>query len=129
MSIFAFLKNIFMKEKMKKINEELYVGGQISSDDVKLLNDHGIKTIVCNRPDNEGQGQTNIDAIRQEAEHHGMNVEYIPFAPLRLSMENVKSFAGLLDGDKKPIFAYCLSGLRSEQIAQLAYEYREDNKL
>ena len=114
---------------MKKINEELYVGGQICSDDVKLLNKHGIKTIVCNRPDNEGQGQTNIDAIRQEAENLGINVEYIPFAPLRLSMENVKSFAGLLEGDKKPIFAYCLSGLRSEQIAQLAYEYREDNKL
>jgi len=34
----------------------------------------------------------------------------------------------LLDGDKKPIFAYCLSGLRSEQIVQLAYEYREDKK-
>ena len=44
MSIFAFLKNIFKKEKMKKINEELYVGGQISADDVKILNDNGIKT-------------------------------------------------------------------------------------
>ena len=128
MSLLALLKNIFKKEKMKKINEELYVGGQISANDVSLLNEHGIKTIVCNRPDNEGQGQTNIDAIRQEAETQGIAVEYIPFAPLRLSMENVKNFAELLDSDKKPIFAYCLSGLRSEQIAQLAYEYREDKK-
>ena len=52
---------------MKKINEELYVGSQISEGDVQLLKEHGIKTIVCNRPDNEGQGQTNIDAIRNEA--------------------------------------------------------------
>ena len=128
MSLLTLLKNIVKKEKMKKINEELYVGGQISANDVSLLNDHGIKTIVCNRPDNEGQGQTNVDVIRQEAESHGIAVEYIPFAPLRLSMENVKNFAELLDGDKKPIFAYCLSGLRSEQISQLAYEYREDKK-
>ena len=113
---------------MKKINDELYVGGQISADDISLISGHGIKTIVCNRPDNEGQGQTNIDVIRQEAENHGMSVEYIPFAPLRLSMENVKSFAELLDGEGKPIFAYCLSGLRSEQIAQLAYEYLQDKK-
>ena len=49
MSLLALLKNIFKKEKMKKINEELYVGGQISANDVSLLNDHGIKTIVCNR--------------------------------------------------------------------------------
>lgn len=111
---------------MKKINEELYVGSQISEGDVQLLKEHGIKTIVCNRPDNEGQGQTNIDAIRNEANNHGLSVEYIPFAPLRLSMEDIKNFANLLISDKKPIFAYCLSGLRSEQIAQLAYEYLED---
>ena len=84
MSIFGYLKNISKKEKMKKINEELYVGGQISADDVKLLNDHGIKTIVCNRPDNEGQGQTNIDAIRQEAENLGINVEYIPLSLIHI---------------------------------------------
>ena len=71
---------------------------------------------------------TNIEFIKREAENHGMSVEYIPFSPLKLSMEDVKSFAGILEGKKKPIFAYCLSGLRSEQIAQLAYEYLEDKK-
>lgn len=126
MSIKNYLTKFFKKEKMKKINEELYVGSQISESDVQLLKEHGIKTIVCNRPDNEGQGQTNIDAIRNEANNHGLSVEYIPFAPLRLSMEDIKNFADLLKNDKKPIFAYCLSGLRSEQIAQLAYEYLED---
>ena len=126
MSIKNYLTKFFKKEKMKKINEELYVGSQISESDVQLLKEHGIKTIVCNRPDNEGQGQTNIDAIRNEANNHGLSVEYIPFAPLRLSMEDIKNFADHLKSDKKPIFAYCLSGLRSEQIAQLAYEYLED---
>ena len=43
-------------------------------------------------------------------------------------MEDVESFAGLLEGEKKPVFAYCLSGLRSEQLAQLAYGYLEDKK-
>ena len=126
MSIKNYLTKFFKKEKMKKINEELYIGSQISESDIQLLKEHGIKTIVCNRPDNEGQGQTNIDAIRNEANNHGLTVEYIPFAPLRLSMEDIKNFADLLESDKKPIFAYCLSGLRSEQIAQLAYEYLED---
>ena len=126
MSIKNYLTKFFKKEKMKKINEELYVGSQISESDVQLLKEHGIKTIVCNRPDNEGQGQTNIDAIRNEANNHGLSVEYIPFAPLRLSMDDIKNFSDLLKSDKKPIFAYCLSGLRSEQIAQLAYEYLED---
>ena len=87
MSIKNYLTKFFKKEKMKKINEELYVGSQISEGDVQLLKEHGIKTIVCNRPDNEGQGQTNIDAIRNEANNHGLSVEYIPFAPLRLSMD------------------------------------------
>ena len=96
---------------MKKINEELYVGSQISVDDIRALNDHGIKTIVCNRPDNEGEGQSNFETIRQEAENHGLSVEHIPFAPLKLSIDDVKSFAALLEGEKKPIFAYCLSSI------------------
>ncbi len=127
MSFRNYLTKFFKKEKMKKINEELYIGSQISEGDIQLLKEHGIKTIVCNRPDNEGQGQTNIDSIRNEANNHGLSVEYIPFAPLRLSMDDIKNFADLLKSDKKPIFASCLSGLRSEQIAQLAYEYLEDN--
>ena len=113
---------------MKKINNDLYIGPQINEAHVKDLANLGIRTIICNRPDNEGEGQTNIEFIKREAENHGLSVEYIPFSPLKLSMEDVKSFAGILEGKKKPIFAYCLSGLRSEQIAQLAYEYLEDKK-
>ena len=113
---------------MKKINNDLYIGPQINEAHVKDLVNLGIRRIICNRPDNEGEGQTNIEFIKREAENHGLSVEYIPFSPLKLSMEDVKSFAGILEGKKKPIFAYCLSGLRSEQIAQLAYEYLEDKK-
>ncbi len=113
---------------MKKINNDLYIGPQINEGNVKDLVNLGIRTIICNRPDNEGEGQTNIEFIKREAENHGLSVEYIPFSHLKLSMEDVKSFAGILEGKKKPIFAYCLSGLRSEQIAQLAYEYLEDKK-
>ena len=57
MSIKNYLTKFFKKEKMKKINEELYVGSQISESDVQLLKEHGIKTIVCNRPDNEVKGK------------------------------------------------------------------------
>ena len=113
---------------MKKINNDLYIGPQINEGNVKDLVNLGIRIIICNRPDNEGEGQTNIEFIKREAENHGLSVEYIPFSPLKLSMEDIKSFAGILEGKKKPIFAYCLSGLRSEQIAQLAYEYLEDKK-
>ena len=113
---------------MKKINNDLYIGPQINEGNVKDLVNFGIRTIICNRPDNEGEGQTNVEVIKREAENHCLSVDYIPFSPLKLSMEDVKSFAGILEGKKKPIFAYCLSGLRSEQIAQLAYEYLEDKK-
>ena len=79
---------------MKKINNDLYIGPQINEGNIKDLVNLGIRTIVCNRPDNEGEGQTNIEVIKREGENHGLSVEYIPFSPLKLSMEEVKSFAG-----------------------------------
>ena len=45
MSIKNYLTKFFKKEKMKKINEELYVGSQISEGDVQLLKEHGIKQL------------------------------------------------------------------------------------
>ena len=48
---------------MKKINEELYVGPQIYPHDVKFLSNNGIKSIICNRPDKEGEGQPDFSEI------------------------------------------------------------------
>ena len=43
-----------------------------------------------------------------------------------MSDDDVKEFAKALDQLPKPIFAFCLGGVRSEQIANAAYKLLKD---
>ena len=63
--MFQKILNFFVKDKMKKINDDLYVGPQINTADISNLVEMGIKSIICNRPDNEGEGQTDFEKIQK----------------------------------------------------------------
>jgi sulfide:quinone oxidoreductase len=123
----SLIKKMFVKEKMKKLNDDLYVGTQISENDIQLMIDNGIKTIICNRPDQEGPGQTDYELIKNEAEKNNLKVDFIAFSPGQMTLENIKAFSSYLKDGPKPIFAYCLSGGRSIQIAKASYEYLDKN--
>ena len=111
---------------MKKINEELYVGPQIFPHDVKFLSNNGIKSIICNRPDKEGEGQPDFSEIVDLASKLNIKTSYIPYSSRQMSDGDVKEFAKALDQLPKPIFAFCLGGVRSEQIANAAYKLLKD---
>tara|TARA_A100000164_G_C21521373_1_gene591645 strand:- start:152 stop:487 length:336 start_codon:yes stop_codon:yes gene_type:complete len=111
---------------MKKINEDLYVGGQILPSDVKDLESLGIKSIVCNRPDNESDNQPNFSEIDEEAKKLSIKTDYIPYSPRQMSEEDVKKFAKALQELPKPIYAFCLGGVRSELIAASAYNILDE---
>ncbi len=108
---------------MKKINKDLYVGAQIFPSEVVYLYDNGIKSIICNRPDNESKDQPDFSLIEDEAKKLDMQTSYIPYSPKQMSEEDVKKFAIALEKLPKPIFAFCLGGVRSEQIAHEAYNF------
>ena len=111
---------------MKKINNNLYVGPQIFPNDVKDLFENGIKSIICNRPDNEAEGQPDFNEIIGEASNFNIMTSYIPYSSRQMTDENVQEFAKALNELPKPIFAFCLGGVRSEQIAKAAYKFLEE---
>lgn len=111
---------------MKKINEDLYVGAQIHASEVKELGNIGIKSIICNRPDNESENQPNFSEIDEEAKKLSIKTDYIPYYARQMSEEDVKKFAYALQKLPKPIYAYCLGGVRSELIASAAYKLLDE---
>ena len=126
--MFQKILNFFVKDKMKKINDDLYVGPQINTDDISNLVEMGIKSIICNRPDNEGEGQTDFEKIQKAAEENNLKVHYIPFSPGKMTNQDVVEFSKVLKEGPFPILAYCLGGGRAAQIASLAYQLIEDER-
>lgn len=99
---------------MKKINDQLYVAGQISVDDLNSFVEAGIKTIINNRPDNEEPGQIAAEQVRSAAEDLGIAYHYLPMAngqPLPDTL--VSDFKSTLESSEGPVLAHCRSGMRS----------------
>lgn len=103
----------------KPISPELSVSPQISEADVGLAAASGIRAILCNRPDGEGD-QPGSERIRAAAEAHGLAFAYIPTASGAVSDEAARGFAEALDTLPGPILAYCRSGTRSASLWALA---------
>ncbi len=58
--------------KFAKINNELTVSDQITIEDLKEIHAQGYKTIFCNRPDQESEGQLAFSHIEKEAQNLGI---------------------------------------------------------
>lgn len=100
----------------KTITEQLTVSGQINEDDVATLKAAGIKSIICNRPDNEEATQPAHTTIADAAKTHDIEFTFVPVIAGQMTQENVDDFAKAIKNLPEPIHAYCRSGMRSTSL-------------
>jgi sulfide:quinone oxidoreductase len=106
--------------EIKRISPELAVSPQISPADVGVAAAQGFRSIVCNRPEGEGDGQPSTTAIRAAAEAHGMGFADIPVASGKVTDADARAFAQALAELPGPVLAYCRTGTRSVTLWALA---------
>lgn len=107
--------------KRKKLSAELTTSPQISIADLAKLKSEGFRSIICNRPDAEGPGQTRFGDIEQAAKELGMQVRHLPIEPGKANGQHGELFGALLKELPKPILAYCRTGMRSETLWKLSH--------
>jgi sulfide:quinone oxidoreductase len=96
----------------KEVAPGFYVYGQMTRDDVAEAAEHGIRKIICNRPDGEAHDQAPSEEIAKAAAEAGMGFSYVPLAPGSLTDSLIDEFAEACKADG-PVLAYCRSGMRS----------------
>lgn len=106
--------------QLKKLDERLSVGPQITPDEVAELAQWGFRSIICNRPDDEDQGQPNFAEIAEAARAHGMEVRHIPVVAGQEMGPQAEEFGAALDELPGPTYAYCRSGGRASALAKMA---------
>lgn len=105
---------------IRTLNPTLRVSPQIDPADVAGLAASGVRSIVCNRPDGEEAGQPVAADIAAAAEAHGLRFAHIPVVPGRIGETDAAAMARALAELPGPVLAYCRSGARSEQLADMA---------
>jgi len=107
--------------KFAKINHELTVSDQITIEDLKEIHAQGYKTIFCNRPDQESEGQLAFSLIEKEAQNLGIKAIYQPVIGGQISDVDIAQFDAYFKAAQKPIFAYCRTGTRCSTLWALSH--------
>lgn len=102
----------------KRIDDDIWVAGQITADDVAAFAAQGITLIINNRPDGEEPGQPAAADIAAAAKAAGIRYRHIPVA--RLDQAQVAEMAKALAQSDGPVLAFCRSGSRSTHLWALA---------
>jgi uncharacterized protein (TIGR01244 family) len=109
-----------MTHMFRKITDGIYASPQITADQIAEATALGIKLIVNNRPDGEGDDQTPGEEIEAAARAGGMDYVAIPVTHSGFSEPQVKAMADALDAAQGGVLAYCRSGTRSTLLWALA---------
>ena len=107
--------------KFAKINNELTVSDQITIEDLKEIQAQGYKTIFCNRPDQESEGQIAFSFIEKEAQNLGIKAIHQPVIGGQISDDDIAQFGSSFELAQKPIFAYCRTGTRCSMLWALSH--------
>ncbi|RCL02576.1 MAG: hypothetical protein JSC188_000093 [Candidatus Tokpelaia sp. JSC188] len=113
---------------IRKYNDGIHISGQISIKDLPALVKIGIRTVICNRPDKEVEGQREFSHIQQAAAKHDIISHYIPITSTGITEENLNDMISALIESERPLLAYCRSGARSDRIYNLTKRYLEEKK-
>ena len=104
---------------IRKLDETVFVAGQIEAADVAALAARGVTLIVNNRPDGEEAGQPGAADIEAAARAAGVDYLYIPIAE-GLSDHQVDALGEALAAAEGDALLFCRSGTRSTYLWALA---------
>ena len=100
---------------MKELLGDVFVGPQLLPEQVKTLREHGIATLMNNRPDMEVSQQPTSDDIAAQAAEHGIGYVHIPMSG-GLTPPLIESIVEAYETFPRPIYTFCASGTRSTAL-------------
>lgn len=104
---------------IEQLTSQVSASDQIQVKDVQTLLDMGVELLVCNRPDNEDEGQTPYAEIEKEANRLGLETKLLAFSSYQITSESRDEFIKLIE-TRKRIHTYCRSASRSKRLWRAA---------
>jgi uncharacterized protein (TIGR01244 family) len=102
-----------------RLDDRVFVSGQIGPGDMAGIAALGVTTIVNNRPDGEEPGQPSGDEIADAAEAAGLAYREVPISG-GIEPEQIETLAEVMADAEGKLLLYCRSGTRSAYLWALA---------
>lgn len=106
--------------QLPALTPDISVSPQLAPTDMDAIRAAGFRSLICNRPDGEGNDQPLFSAMQQAGVAAGIEVAYLPVASGKVDDEQVQQFAALFARLPKPVLAYCRTGMRSTTLWALS---------
>jgi uncharacterized protein (TIGR01244 family) len=103
--------------EIKKVNDDLSIAGQISSEQLQELASAGFKSVLNLRSPDE---QTFLHDEQQQAETAGLQYANVPLNPKEINQQLTTEAIQAVDNLPKPILIHCAGGARAGGIALIA---------
>ena len=110
---------------LKKINDQITVGGQPTADDIAQLKNDGFRTIVNLRTEGEEDQPMSPDEERQAVEEAGMRYIHLPVSSATMGPETVDKFRAQLPNFEGPTLVHCHAGMRAGAFTMMATATKE----
>jgi sulfide:quinone oxidoreductase len=106
--------------QIQTLTPEISVSPQTAPADMDAIRAAGFRSLICNRPDGEGNDQPLFTEIRQAADDAGIEACYLPVDSGKVGDDQARQFVDLFARLPKPVLAYCRTGMRSTTLWALA---------
>jgi len=100
---------------IEHLTTQVSASDQLDITDVATIAEMGVEMLVCNRPDDEDEGQTPYDLIAEEATRLGMEPVLMPFSSYQITEPNRDELIKLIE-TRKRLHLYCRSGARCKRL-------------
>jgi len=107
--------------RIAQLSSRFYATGQITADDLDIIAAKGFRSVVNNRPDDEGgAGQPKSEDLAAAAAELGITYVYVPVVSGRITEKDVEDFRQACIDLGGPILLFCRTGARSSMLWQLS---------
>ena len=106
-----------MAVPINPLSDDFSVAPQLKPDDMAAVAEAGYKSVIINRPDQEGGADQPLsDDVMKAAREAGLQVVYQPVVSGAITQQDVQRFGELLNELPAPVLAYCRSGGRCTSL-------------
>lgn len=103
------------------MDQHVGFAGQIVPEQIDQVVEKGFRSVINNRPDQEGESEQPTSAqIEEAARQAGLDYVYQPVVAGQITELDVRTFANHYHELPKPILMFCRTGNRSNNLYQLA---------
>lgn len=98
---------------LTKINDHIYIAGQLRIADIPLIQQYGIRSVICHRPDHEEKEQIPFADLAQAMRDAGiLHTYHQPVVMSQINEEHALILNHILHETELPALLFCRTGTR-----------------